>query len=121
MQVSVFLFLNAEFSQVFHSGSLERHAGWVEARTMTWTLKPKVTRFEQAAQMRALKTDRLESFLVVDDDRRDVGKHGAAVERIVVGGTNVEFGLRRFVELVAQEFEQSANAEYTCQGEKGVG
>jgi len=61
---------------------------------MAWTLKSEVASLERAAQMRAFEADCLQSVAIVNDHSGDVGKHGPAVDRIIVGRANIEFGLR---------------------------
>lgn len=121
MQVTIICFFNVEVSQVSHGGTFEHQARWVEAGSMTWTFKPEVACFERTTQMSAFKTDGSNSALVMDDDGGDVGQDCAAVNRVILGGTDIVFSLGGFVVFVAQKSKESTNPKYTRQGEEGIG
>mgnify|MGYP006863142867 CR=1 FL=1 len=111
MQVAVIRFFDSKCPQIPDSGTFQSRAAWVEARSVAGTFKPEVALFHCTAKVCAFEADRCESIFIVDDDGWDVGKNRSTVERIIIGGANIKFGLRRFVGLIIQKADHSADAK----------
>jgi hypothetical protein len=74
MQVAVLTWFNAQLAQVYFGGTFLHESILIIARTVAWTFKSEITFFNGTAQVTAYKANCSQTFFIMNDNGRNVGK-----------------------------------------------
>ncbi len=110
--------LHAQVAQGLACRPMRHLALRVETRGVAGTGKAVCGLFHGTAEVRAGQAEGGESAFGVEQNRWRVGEKRARAEGELLGGTQVEFSLRRGVGFIVEEAEQAAEGERAAQPEK---